>query len=317
MQTRSRTRAHAHAHAHDTQNIAETVNVINSKTAMKIKRVLHLLAHIYGCKCPKRQKETHTQICQQKTLNSVLFGDLYKTHDITPQHQSLFELQEDQEAEEAEEAQPEIELDDTLDEDPNTSHPTSPHTPVSEGETIGPFPFPPSPVSPIPHYDPLAIPEEGETIHPDQTLPDSDPVRETDSLRPDSSDTSISVEFRTADSAEEFDATIEFITEQLENIVAQREHELRKAVSKEEVGQIVARTQAQALQLKNHILLLEAQKKQFDPRHTSSPAPQKPRTLLQQIDKLLFDRPHTRGQGPPPFGLLPPKPKPPPKPRKQ
>lgn len=302
----------ARAHTEDTQD-AQIVNVNGIKTATKIKRVLHLLAHIYGCKCPKRQKAIHTSICQQKLMNTALFGDVYKTHDTTPHQQSISDIPEEIEEEETDTSSTTIE---TLDEDPNTSRPTSPHSPFSEGEAPEPFYFRSGTPSPIPRHPTPPVPD-GSADRSSPDLPGPDPSSETIEVLPDTSDTSVSLEFRTADSIEQFDATIEFITEQLENIVAQRDHELRKAVTPEEVGQIVSRTQAQALQLRSHILLLQEQKKTlFDPTHSSSPAPRKPLSLLQQIDQLLFDKPHTRKKGPPPFGLLPPKPKPPPKPPK-
>ena len=102
--------------------------------------------------------------------------------------------------------------------------------------------------SPIHHKIPSPVPD-GAKGGFDQTIQDLNPEPETDPLLQDSHNTPVSVEFRTPDSIEQFDATIYLITEQLENLVAQRDHELQKAISPEEVGEVIARTQSQALQL--------------------------------------------------------------------
>ena len=316
VQTRSQTRAHAHTQPMtraiqdaqqqvftEQQNV--TVNVIrNKKTATKIKRVTHLLAQIYGCKCTQKQKEKHTPMCQQTMLNTALFGDVYKTHDLTPQQQSNYTVEEDT-FQEDEELVEDITDEDVLDEDPNTSRPTSPHTPIQEGQTPEPFFFKSGTPSPIPIHRTSPVPD-GAIGGPEDLAPYLNPESETLEVDEDTPSPSDSAAYETADSISQLDSTIEFITEQLENLVAQRDRDLQRTQDPIQINRITQQAQIQAEQLRNHILLLQQQKQitLFDPSHTSSPAPRRP-NLLQQLDSLIFNHPHTRRQGPPQLGPLP------------
>jgi hypothetical protein len=285
------------------QNV--TVNVIrNKKTATKIKRVTHLLAQIYGCKCTQKQKEKHTPMCQQTMLNTALFGDVYKTHDLTPQQQSNYTVEEDT-FQEDEELVEDITDEDVLDEDPNTSRPTSPHTPIQEGQTPEPFFFKSGTPSPIPIHRTSPVPD-GAIGGPEDLAPYLNPESETLEVDEDTPSPSDSAAYETADSISQLDSTIEFITEQLENLVAQRDRDLQRTQDPIQINRITQQAQIQAEQLRNHILLLQQQKQitLFDPSHTSSPAPRRP-NLLQQLDSLIFNHPHTRRQGPPQLGPLP------------